>query len=368
MKNTFLLFALLSVVAAGNYGKRQDAGKFTAATVENGKYRYLEIDEVPAQNPRFISITGIEAKGDNNNAVVDAVQFNMTTYNESTLSFGYIHEAAQHGGQTAQLAAFFFAFRSYAIFEFLNRDGVPGFQQTTGLNADVIITWYDLSSPALQWKPLVLNSTVLQDASGTSFKVSYVEAETLDEVFFVRFIVTERPIYVGNVLVTADKSKIDFGIKYYNPLNVPSAWSSGPSNLTNANIGYAAVTLSASLFADFKNGTASGANQSSSVAFGSGGVVGSFDWVPTAETHVQGVVYDGAVYAHVTDESNKLNTQALATFSFKLLFFSFEYSRPDLIYWDPIFGADINYALFKSSSSPLVFSFTVILAFVVTLL
>jgi len=315
-----------------------------------------------------VRITGVAAQGNNQAYQVDAVQFNMTTYNESTLSFGFIKAAAQNGGADAQLAAFFFALRSFALFEYEDNDGVPGFQQTTGPNADHIISYYDLSHPALQWKPIVLNSTIVTPAVGNPFKVSYVESETLDEVFFIRFIVTEHPIYVGNVLITADKSKIDFGIRYYNPKHVAAAWTSAPSNSTTAKVGYAIVTLSAALFANFHNGTATGAGNSA-VSFGAGAVVGNFEWDPTAQIHVQGAVANGAVYSQITDQSANVSAQALAAFSFKILFFSFDSHRADLIYWDPIFGANIDYNLLEAhnGASVMAVSFATLLAFVVAL-
>jgi len=249
--------------------------------------------------------------------------------------------------------AFFFALRSLALFEFLDNDGVPGFQQTNGTNADHMVTFYDLSNPNLAWKPLVINTTKIMDTNGTLFNVSYIEAETLDEVFFVRFVVTERPIYVGSVLVTADKSKIDFGIKYYNVKHVAADWSTGPSTLNTTKIGYLAVTLSAAVFADFKNGTAVGPGESSAISFGGEGVVGSFEWDPTADVHVQGEVVKGAVYAQVTDHSTRSSADVFATFNFKFLFFSFEGHRSDLIFWDPVMGANITYNTASTSMNPM---------------
>jgi len=326
----------------------------------------LEIVQVPALRPKFVRITGVAAQGNNNNFKLDVVQFNMTTYNESTLSFAYIHGASQNGGANSQLAAFFFALRSFSLFEYMDNDGAPGYQQTTGANADQIITYYDLSSPSLQWKPILLNSTIITPANGKPFKVSYVEAETEDEVFFIRFIVTEHPIYVGQVLVTADKSKIDFGIRYYNPKHVAAAWTTGPSNVTNAKVGYAVVTVSAAIFANFKNGAAQ-QGEKSAVFFGAGSVVGSFEWEPTAETHVQGVVANKAVYAHITDKTENITANAFGAFSFKILLFSFDTMRADLIYWDPVFGASIDYALLDGSSSVMVYSFTTLLVLIVAL-
>jgi len=349
MKSFFLLLICLISVALC-----RQTDTYTAASVTGSQFRAISITETPAGAPRFVSISALAASATTNSAVLDAVQFNLTTYNETTLSFGYLHEAYQQGnnGQNAQLEAFFFAFRSFDLFEYLDLDGTPGFQQTNGTNADKIISAYDLSNPQLPWHPIVINSTVVTSPTGKPFKVSFIEAQTADNVFFVRFVVTEQPIYVGNILITADKAKIDFGIRYYSPLNVPAPWSTGPSNATlypNAQVGYIAVAVSAEVFAAFHNGTANGGN--SMVSFGGGAVVGSFQWTPTAMVTVAGVEAAGAVYAQVQDNSGTINAAVYEAFSFKILLFSFEHPRPDYIYWDPILGADIVYPTAASSAS-----------------
>jgi len=286
---------------------------------------------------------------------LDAAQFNLTTINETTLSFGYLHGAQQNGangGQAQQIAAFFFALRSAALLEYLDNDGVPGFQESNATNKDIPLSFYDLSVPTLPWKPLLVNSTMVQGPNGP-FKVSYVQAQTLDEVFYVRFVVTEHPIMVGGVRISPDQSKIDFGINYYNPLHVAAAWSTGISNATlfpNAKVGFLAVTISAATFSAFDNRTMT--NASSAVSFGSGAYVGTFTWAATAKI---GSV-DTPVYATVTDKSAAFAASnglagIVQAFSFKFLSFGFGTDRPGYIYWDPVFGANINYALVDPSAT-----------------
>jgi len=335
----------------------------------------LEIKEDPVGAPRFVQINAAAVQTTATTGVIDLSQFNMTTYNETTLSFGFIHEALQAanpGGQpnAAQIAAFFFAFRSFAIFEYLNNDGIPGFQQSPNNTGDQFISFYDLSHPNLAWKPIILNSTLVDGPNG-KFKVSYIQAETLDEVFYVRFVVTERPVYVGNVRISPDKAKIDFGIRYYNPKNVRADWSTGPSNpnITGAQVGYASASISAALFASFSNGTQD--NKPSSVTFGSGVVVGNFTWAPTAKVTVNGFAADGIVYAHVTDQSQRFNGDVVGAISLRFLFFSFEGYRPDYVYWDPVLGADINYAMLdakRADANALGFSLVAIVACVLAAL
>jgi hypothetical protein len=357
MKSFFLLLICLISVA---FCRQTDT--YTAATVSGSQVRAISITETPAGAPRFVSVSAIAASSNTNSAVLDAVQFNMTTCNQSTLSFGYIHESYQQGnnGQNAQVEAFFFAFQSFFIFEFLNLDGIPGYQQSNGSNADQIISAYDMTKPQLTWHPIVINTTVVMSSSGQPFKVSTIEAQTTDNVFFIRFVVTEQPIYVGNTLITADKSKIDFGIRYYNPLHVPAPWSTGVSNATNAQIGYVSAAFSAELFAAFHNGTGSSGN--SMVTFGSGNVVGSFTWAPTAQVTVAGVEAAGAVYAQVTTTSGSVNAAVFEAYSFRILLFSFQGLRPDYIYWDPILGADIVYPTTSSSSFVSYITYLILLA------
>jgi len=342
------LLVLLSILAFGALA--QPVAQYTAAEVGNDRLRLVDVK----YSTRAIQITGISAMGNQNGGVLDAAQFNLTTINETTLSFGYIHAAQQNGatGQANQIAALFFALRSFVLLEYLDNDGVPGFQDTNGTNADKVISYYDLSNPALPWKPLAVNSTMVQGPNGP-FKVSYVQAETLDEVYFIRFIVTEHPVMVGNVRISPDKAKIDFGIKYYNPKHVPAAWTLGPSNSTlfpAAQVGYIAVTVSGAVFAAFDNRTAQ--NGSSAVSFGAGAYVGTFTWVPTAQVGGSNV----PVHATVTDKSVAIAaSNGMGGFvegvSFKFISFGFGVNRPDYIYWDPIFGANINYDMIPGSQT-----------------
>jgi hypothetical protein len=280
---------------------------------------------------------------------IDVSQFDLTTINQTSLIFTYFSAAASAPApgvmpDKAFAEAFLFAMRSFFLFEYEDNDGVPGFQETNGTNKDVIIGGYDLSSPALKWKPIVINSTVINGPTGP-FKVGFVQAETLDEVFLLRFVVAEKPVYVGNVRISPDKVKVDIQIKYYNPLHVRAAWTFGPSNTTahpNARVGYLAITFSTFAAIAFKNGSAA-TNGELSVA--AGGFVGNFSWSPTADLTVQGATSKRAVVAHATDATRQISGAAIVGYSFKLLFFSFDAPRPDRIFWDPVFGSDINYAV-----------------------
>jgi len=369
MNSSILLLSLLFCFSFATILQERQTATYTAATVTNSMERIIQIVETPAGDPRFVEITGIEANANPTYVTLDAVQFNLTTYNQTTLSFGYIHEVAQQNGMGGEAEAFFFAMRSFYLFEFINQDGVPGFQQSNGSNADKVVSAYDLSNPGLPWNGIIINSTQLVAPNGTPFKVTYIEADTADGVFSFRYTVTEQPVYVNGVLITADQAKIDVGIRYYSPGNLPAAWSTGPSNATaypNAQIGYIAVTFSEEVFAAFMNGTSSG--QNSQVAFGSGAVVGTFDWQPTAQVTVNGEYVNGAVYAQVTDQSESFSATVSASFSLKFLLFSFEGFRPSYVYWDPVFGANILYTTTSSAVTSAICLYLTLLACFVTLL
>jgi len=225
-----------------------------------------------------------------------------------------------------------------------------------------------LSNPGLPWNGIVINSTSVVASNGQTFKVTYIEADTADGVFSFRYTVTEQPVYVNGVLITADQAKIDVGIRYYSTGNVPAAWSTGPSNATlypTAQVGYIAVTFSAEIFAEFMNGTSSG--QNSQIAFGSGAVVGTFAWQPNAQVTVDGAYVNGAVYAQVTDVSQSFSAAVEEAFSLKYLLFSFEGNRPTYVYWDPIFGANILYTTPSSAVTSVICLYLTVLACFVTL-
>lgn len=363
LKLVLLLFAIATV-----YGQQ-----YSAVAVGNNRLRAYSLTELPVGAPKFVSLTGVAAQVGLNNAVLDIAQFNFTTINQTTLSFAYLHGAQEKNAQgvNTQIEELFLAIRALAAFEFINNDGVPGFQLSNGTNADQIIRWYDLSNPQLPWNPIQLSSVTITGPGG-NFKVNSLTATTADNVFEIQIVVADQPITVDGVEITPDKAKINVGIRWYNPLHVVAAWTNGPSpnGTTNAQVGFASVALSAAVFAGFHNGsTNANAPTGSSLAFGSGIAVGNFSWSPTANVTANGLSANGVVYAHVTDQSIMGGTQdatVVGEFSFKFVFFSFEGFRPDFVFWDPVAGGDINYAaLTPNSGNSLVYSFVALFAAIV---
>jgi hypothetical protein len=354
MKPLILLFAISTVLSQT---PTPPVATVTEAYVGPDRLRVLQINEFPANSPRVIDIRGLSAGKSSVSGFIDAVEFDLTTINQTALLFQYAFEAVSlpNGPSTqpnaAVAAAFAFALRAFFVFEWENNNGIPGYQANS---SDVIIGGYNLSSESLPWKPITVNTTTFQGVNET-FKVSVITAETLDGVFLLRFIAAEKPVNVGNVRISPDRIKIDFVVRYYNnPSHVPSAWTTGasdPAAHPNASVGILAFTASKFGVAAFVNGTNTNAT---GINFGSGGFNGIFNWSPTADTEVSGVAASRAVWVHAVDSTgdSSVNVGWAAGWNFKILFFSFEGFRPNLVFWDPVFGSDIDYAVVDQQANP----------------
>jgi hypothetical protein len=149
--------------------------------------------------------------------------------------------------------------------------------------------------------------------------------------------------------------KIDFAINYYNnPNHVAAAWSTGvsdPAVYPNASVGFLVLTVSEFGAASFVNGSNTNAT---GINFSNGGFTGLFNWAPNANTTVSGIVASRSVWVHAVDSASgsTVDLNWAAGFSFKILIFSFEGFRPSLVYWDPVFGSNINYAVVDQQANP----------------
>jgi len=292
----------------------------------------------------------------------------MTNILQTSLAFAYFHAQSQVPTQSnptidaqAAAAAFLIAARFFTIFEYSEGNGVPGFQLNS---ADNITRGYDLSHKDLQWKPITSDTTVLQDSTGASFKVYTIGMETVDEVFFLKFVVTERPVTVDGNRVNSDKVKVDFAIRWFNnSKHVPTNWTSGPSDVAtapNAHVGILAVTAAVAGAAAAKDGTTT---QDPSLVIAAGAYAGFFSWKPNADVTIAGATAAKAVYSHIVDTSSDPNVQAAfaAGWVVRVLLFSFEGNRPDEVYWDPTFGTNIDYSMLDSPAMSLSFQYIVLL-------
>jgi len=277
----------------------------------------------------------------------DVVSFIITDFNETALYFGYFHAVAQFesgkGNNTNDSlsslaeAAFAVVLRSYICFEYVDNNGIPGFQTNT---SDQMTGYYDLSTLALEWAPMQIDSFNVTDDAGHTFKVFAVTIQTMDEVFLMRFITADTEIKVGNTTIDSNTMKIDFEIRWFTPLHVKAPWTTGPSNATlypNAEVGLAvfvqAVYTSVSLN---KTGFNASNNGQASVSLSAGGVTGEFAWETKAGITIQGEYGATAVHANIAGAGSEISENVIATE--ELILFSFNGSRPSLVLWDPTLG------------------------------
>jgi len=332
-----------------------------AVVVENvpgQKLRAYEANVFPAIGPpRAVQLKGVALEKDGNKGTIDAVEFDINTWSQLALAFGYFHAEGQvpnnandtSGGEVSA-SAFAFLLRAFAVVEFDDNNGVAGYQKDSN---DTVNGVYDLSHPLLQWKPLVANKSEVTNSDGQTFKVWYITAETVDEVFYIRFIVAGTPLSVSGVHITPDGCKVDFAIRWFTEKHVRAFWTPGPSPAIahpNAQVGLVSAMAALAETADAKSGTTDANPQ---VQFGAAGNVGYFSWAPNADVVVQGVEASRGVFADVVVNNNDANINAAfkAGWIIRVLYFSFDGKRPSEVSWDPEFGSQIDYTSTASSST-----------------
>jgi len=359
----WIIFGLVLFVALANCGLKTDEEIHRdAVVVENvpgKKLRAYEANVFPVNGPaRAVQLKGIALEKNGNHGTIDAVEFDLNTILQATLAFGYFHaegDVPNNGNGTADpstITASLFAFglRAFGIFEYDENNGVPGFQKDT---TDTLNVVYDLSNIALQWKPLVANHSTITDKDGNVFKVWYITAETVDEVFFLRFIVSGTPLEVSGVHITPDSVKVDFAIRWFTAKHVRALWTNGPSTVTahpNAQVGIACGFAALAETFDAQTTGASGSSDPV-VTFGSAGFKGFFSWSPKADVVVQGVEAGRVVYGDIHNADATMDAAFKAGWIVRALYFSFEGIRPSEVAWDPQFGSDITYPSGASSAS-----------------
>jgi hypothetical protein len=313
--------------------------------------RAFEAQWFPSVDPRILELVGIEENADPKNLqfTEDVVSFIITDFNETALYFGYFHAVAQFesgkGNNTNDSlsslaeAAFAVVLRSYVCFEYVDNNGIPGYQTNT---SDQMTGYYDLSSLALEWAPMQIDSFNVTDDAGHTFKVFSITIQTMDQVYLMRFLTAETEVKVGNITIDSNTMKIDFEIRWFTPLHVQAPWTTGPSNATqypNAEVGLAlfveAVYTSVSVSLN-KTGYNTSNNGQSSVSLAAGGVTGEFSWVTKAATTIQGQFAIAAVHVNIAGAGSEITENVVA--EAELLLFSFNGSRPSLVSWDPTLG------------------------------
>jgi len=337
-----VLFSTLSE-CKDSLSKRQ--ASVTAVSIQPGeRIRAIQLNWWPTLNPRVLQLKAVEASQSTGLSQVSAVEFVLSNFQQVALAFGFYAAVAQvptvqnpNATQGVAQAAFYAAARMFLVFEYVDGNGIEGYQQNS---LDNITGFYDLSHKDLQWKPMDFAESSITDSDNNVFKVHTITMETLDEVFLLRVVSTERPVTVNGVRVNPDSMKVDFAVKWFNnPLHVAANWTTGPS-AADAHVAVLAVAAA-------KGGAsvAQVGGQSPALHFGAGAFVGFFSWQPTADVTVQGVTAAAAVAAHVVDTSSDPNIQAAFAVGWiiRVVVFSFNATRPDEVFWDPSFGATVDY-------------------------
>jgi len=160
----------------------------TAAVLSTDRLRVFSLAEYPsAAAARLIDIRSLSIAKSKVSGFVDASEFVMDDINQTTIFYSYFSAAAYlpngvNMAPTAAVAsAFITALRLFAIFEWEDHNGIPGFQDNS---SDTIIGIYDLSNPSLPWDPINITYTTLMDANNVPFRVAFITASTTDKVFF----------------------------------------------------------------------------------------------------------------------------------------------------------------------------------------
>jgi len=333
-------------------------GGVTSVQIEDGeRLRAFEAQWWPQVNPRAISLTGVQVQRTGaSSAEVDAVLFALSTWLQTALAFGYYHgEATQttdvSGNVTNQLTGSLFAFalRMFHVFEYDDLNGDGSFTE----NTDNITGYYDLSSGLLQWKPMVIDSFDLTSSEGT-FKVFMIEIETVDEVFYLRFVAAGHPANVTGVKITPDSIKVDIRLRWFsNPyFTGATLYSSGPSDAIahpNAMVGLTAAMAAVGGTATVVQGSSV---ENPALNFEAADFTGYFSWESEAGTVVNGVEAARAVTGTVVPVNDPSVQAAFqAGWIIRIMIFSFAGTRPSEVNWDPEAGADIDYAALNSSAA-----------------
>jgi len=358
MKTSVVAFFVL----LGIFGFSSARDSVVVESGDSTHFRAYEADWFPSVDPRIVILKGEEiTKESSNDYQIDALEFLITNFNQTAVYFAYFHEEAilnnisnPNSLEAIAAAAFAFYIRAYIAFEYVDYNGISGYQPNT---TDTFTGYYDLSSLDLPWRPMDIESYNVTDSStGQTVTVWSISMQTLDEVFLMRFTVVGAKATVSGVQVDADTMKIDFEVRWFTDLHVPEAWTTGPSDPSahpTAQVGLAIVAIAVAEEA-FANTTAGNNDNNPQLAMQVGEYAGVFSWETSAGVTIQGVEDDKVVYAEVQDSAGSYEVGA--EYEARLILFTFEGSRPSLVSWDPevsakIPGDDQNSASSTSTSA-----------------
>jgi len=311
----------------------------------------VNVFPLPPLIPRVLEVRAAQVTINGNvSARIDACRFVVNTLSECAIYFQYFAAAASLPAPgvpnpISEAAAVTFAvvIKKFAIFEYLDLDGTPGYQFGT---ADNITGIYQLGHANLSWKPPVYNVTVIVGVN-RNVTVHAVVWETSDEVYYMRYFLSDFPVMINGIRITPNAAKIDIGVRWFdNPKHIPAIYTTGPSAHPTARVGILAVVggfvAAAGIQVQHTNTSTSG-----SLGISARGFAAAFNYVRQANATQKGIAVAGVadVRAHVIDVTANGNFSAQAAafqgWTVKLVAFSFEgISRPQEVFWDPTIGGN----------------------------
>jgi len=311
--------------------------------------RAIAVNWVPSPPPlaRAIEIRAIAAFRTPNLAAIDAVRFILNTYNDVGIFFQYFAAAirvpvqgtAMNPVTDGAVADFALYVKKLAVFEYLDNDGVEGYQHG---GSDNITGIYFLGHPEVRWKAVVYtNNTII--VGNRTVTVHVLTWETLDGVFYIRLYVADAPVTVNGHKLDTNRIKLDVGTRWFDNNNhVRTNFTTGPSAAANARVGIIAIHAAFGLVAFAQVNNTGGATPSQ-VSYTSAKFVAAFDYLNTADatTNAGTVAATAALRVHVVDVNNaqQFNAFAAQGWVVKIAFYSFHgVNRPSEIFWDPQVG------------------------------
>jgi len=272
----------------------------------------------------------------------------MTDFNMAALWMGYWTAFATgtlpSNGQAASLADFSavglgFHVRYYNLFEFLDNNGVPGYQANS---SDSIVTKYDLSTAT--WKTIGLNRFNITDqTTGETVEVYSATMQTTDEVFGLRISGSGHPLAIGETLqekLDSSSLKIDLLIQYYNY----SGASSNPNTYIGMGVLFGAHAGTAGVNAQVDTATPSPNNGNPAVNFYDPSAVAQklvYEYDSTADATFSGSITSKTnIHLDTVVDPDAVTSALLrlyldTTWILKVGWFSFDAQHPLSIYWDP---------------------------------
>jgi len=360
MKIVLFVVALLVAQSWGKLMSVEEIQQSVTVTDTGAHYaRAFQANWWPTLHPRIVQLIGLNA--DTNAAgthgEIDAVEFILNDILECALAFGYYHAEADittniNGNGNSNFSAsnitgagFAEALRIFHVFEFVNNDGNPGFQNGTN---DTVTGWYDLSSVFLTWNDINITSSNIT-ANGTDYKLFICTVSTADDVFLIRFVAVGLPATVEGIKIDPNSIKVDIEIKWFGNPSFTGAtlWSTGPSTDPNAQVGITAAFAAAEGTLN-QNNNNNAAGPSLNVTTGT--YTGYLTWMPTADITAGSVYAAGNVDATIVTQSDSVTGDFDINWIVTLMYFTFNATRPTDVVWDPTFGASVPSTNMMSSS------------------